>query len=365
MDFKNTVLYDEHIKLKALMAPFAGWNMPIHYGSIIEETKHTRISVSAFDICHMGEFIVTEDPSKSSLDKIITNPVVKMKALTCRYGFLLNANGTPVDDLIVYRLQTDKWMIVVNASNIENDAQKIKENLSKEAKFEDISQATVKIDLQGPKAMEVMKKLVGDSIKKLKYFQFDTFDLLGGKYLISRTGYTGELGYELYISADKGVELWNKLLADPLVKPAGLGARDILRLEAGLPLYGDELTEDVTPLEAGMEKFLDFEKDFIGKDALLKQKNTGVEKKLTGVIIEGRRTPRHTNRVHIDNTDCGFVTSGVFSPYVNKGIGFMYINADKVVEGNEVLIKLDKGEVKGIITTPPFIKNTSIKYQEA
>lgn len=365
MNIKNTILYDEHLRLKALMAPFAGWNMPIQYGSIIEETKYTRTAAAAFDICHMGEFIVTEDPSKSTLDEIITNPVVKMKSLNCRYGFLLNDNGTPIDDLIVYRLKADQWMIVVNASNIEADAGKIKANLSKEAGFEDISGVTAKIDLQGPKSMEVMKKLVGDSIKKLKYFQFDTFDLLGGRYIISRTGYTGELGYEIYINADKGVELWNKLLADPLVKPAGLGARDILRLEAGLPLYGDELTEDVTPLEAGMEKFLDFEKEFIGREALLKQKKNGITKKLTGVVIEGRRTPRHTNRVHINNTDCGFITSGVFSPHINKGIGFMYLDADKVIEGNEVLIKLDKGEVKGIITTPPFIKNTSIKYQEA
>lgn len=362
---KNTVLYDQHTALKALMAPFAGWNMPIHYGSIIEETKYTRTAVAAFDICHMGEFIVTEDPYKSTLDETITNPVVKMKNLTCRYGFLLNDNGTPVDDLIVYRMADDKWMVVVNASNIDADAKKIKANLAKDAGFEDISDATVKIDLQGPKSMEVMKKLVGDSVKKLKYFQFDTFDLLGEKAVISRTGYTGELGYELYIKSEKGVELWKKLLSDPLVKPAGLGARDILRLEAGLPLYGDELTESVTPLEAGMEKFLDFEKDFIGKDALLKQKKTGIAKKLTGVLIDGRRTPRHTNRVHVNNADCGFVTSGVFSPHLNKGIGFMYIDADKVIEGNEVLIKLDKGETKGIITIPPFIKNTSIKYQEA
>jgi aminomethyltransferase len=365
MDFKNTVLFNEHVKLNALMAPFAGWNMPIHYGSIIEETKFTRVSASAFDICHMGEFLITEDPSKSTLDETITNPVIKMKPLTCRYGFLLNDNGTVVDDLIVYRLKDDKWMVVVNASNIEIDAKKISSNLSKEAGFEDISGNTVKIDLQGPKSMEVMKKLAGDSIKKLKYFQFDIFDLLGGRHIISRTGYTGELGYEIYISADKGVELWKKLLSDPLVRPAGLGARDILRLEAGLPLYGDELTENVTPLDAAMEKFLDFNKDFTGRDALTKKMKNGIEMKLTGVLIEGRRTPRHTNRVFIDGTDAGFVTSGVFSPHINNGIGFMYVSAEKAQEGREVIIKLDRGEVKGIITTPPFIKNTSIKYQEA
>jgi aminomethyltransferase len=345
------------------MAPFAGWNMPIHYGSIIEEAKYTRSAVSAFDISHMGEFFVTEDPSRSTLDEAITNPVVKMKEHSCRYGFLLNANGTVMDDLIVYRLASDKWMIVVNASNIEADAKAISSGLSKDAVFTDASDATVKIDLQGPRAMEVMKKIAGDGIKKLKYFTFDTFSLLGENAIISRTGYTGELGYEIYISSDKGAELWKKLLLDPLVKPAGLGARDILRLEAGLPLYGDELTDSVTPLDAGMEKYIDFEKVFTGKEAMLKHKGN-IKRILTGVSVEGRRTPRHTNKVFVDGAEAGVITSGVFSPHLNRGIGFMYLDKDFATEGREVAIALDRGETKGLVTAPPFIKNTSIRYRE-
>lgn len=357
----NTILYEEHVRLGALMAPFAGWNMPIHYGSIIEETKHTRTACSVFDICHMGEFLVSEDPARSTLDKIITNPVVRMKELTCKYGFLLNTDGTVVDDLIVYRISGSEWMIVVNASNIERDAKEISSNLAKEASFRDISDFTVKLDVQGPKAYEVMKKLAGPSIGKLKYFGFDTFNLLGGRSIISRTGYTGELGYEVYADRSKGVELWQALLKDPAVKPAGLGARDILRLEAGLPLYGDELTENVTPLDADMERFLNFEKDFTGKEALLKQKNSGVKRMLTGITVDGRRTPRHTNKIFAGEKEIGFVTSGVFSPFINKGIGFAYIDKEFTGAGAELTIKLDRGEVKGVPTQPPFIKNTSIR----
>ena len=364
MDLKNTVLYGEHTRLNALMAPFAGWNMPIHYGSIIEEAKFTRVSAAAFDISHMGEFFVTEDPSRSTLDEAITNPVVKMREKTCRYGFLLNANGTVMDDLIVYRLGYDKWMIVVNASNIERDAKAISSVLSKDTFFMDASDATVKIDLQGPKSMEVMKKIAGDGIKKLKYFTFDIFNVLGQDSVVSRTGYTGELGYEIYVSRETGLELWKKLLEDPLVKPAGLGARDILRLEAGLPLYGDELTDSVTPLDAGMEKYIDFGKEFTGMEALLKHKNN-IRRMLTGVQIDGRRTPRHTNKVIAGGKEAGFVTSGVFSPHLNRGIGFMYLDRELITEGTQVTIALDRGEAKGSVTTPPFIKNTSIRYQEA
>jgi len=363
MDLNNTVLYEEHVKLNALMAPFAGWNMPIHYGSIIEETKHTRTSCSVFDICHMGEFIVNEDPSRSTFDEAITNPVVKMKNLTCKYGFLLNANGTVIDDLIVYRTGDSGWMVVVNASNIERDAKEISSSLAQNASFRDISAQTVKLDIQGPKSFEVMKSLAGPSIGKLKYFGFDTFDLMGGKHIISRTGYTGELGYEVYIDISKGVELWRTLLNNPLVKPAGLGARDILRLEAGLPLYGDELTEHTTPLDAGMERFVDFEKDFTGKEALLKQKRDGIKRLLTGIAVDGRRTPRHTNKIFLADNEIGVVTSGVFSPHLNKGIGFAYIDRELISEGRDLVVRLDRGELKGVITKPPFIKQTSIRTQ--
>lgn len=361
---KNTPLQQEHLKLKALMAPFAGWNMPIHYGSILEEARHTRAAASIFDISHMGEFIVRENPSKSSLDTVITTPVVKMKTQRCRYGFLLNDHGCILDDCITYRIAADEWMMVVNAANETKDMTAVQRQLSKDASFENISSRIVKIDLQGPRAMEVLKSIAGDEVKRLTYYGFQFFNLLGGNYIISRTGYTGELGFEIYIDSSKGVELWQALMKHPAVRPAGLGARDILRLEMGMPLYGNEFTEETTPLDSGMEKFLDMDKDFTGRQALVEQQKRGVPRRLIGFTVDGRRTPRHENRIMTGAREAGFVTSGVFSPHLNKGIGMGYIAAELSGEGTVVAIDTGKGEMNAAVSQIPFIANTSIKYRE-
>ena len=365
MEIKKTPLYEEHLKLKALMAPFAGWEMPIHYGSIIEEAKHARKFTSIFDIFHMGEFIVKENPSNSSLDKAVTIPVTKIKIGRCKYGFLLDAGGTIIDDLIIYRLKEDEWMIVVNASNEQIDEDTIKSRLSSDAVFINKSSSTMKLDVQGPGSLSVLKKLAGEKIKTLNYFNFDTFDFMGGKYIVSRTGYTGELGFEIYIDAGKAVELWNWMLKNDDVKAAGLGARDILRLEMGYPLYGDELTRETTPVEAGMEKFLDMTKVFTGKETQEKQIKNMVKKILVGFVTEGRRTPRHHNKIMVQGQESGEVTSGTFSPHLNKGIGMGYVEPAFSSAGSEIEIMLDKGSVKAIITKPPFLKETSIRYKEA
>ncbi|MBN1497470.1 MAG: glycine cleavage system aminomethyltransferase GcvT [Spirochaetes bacterium] len=364
METKNTPIFEEHLQLNALMAPFAGWNMPIHYGSILEETKHTRSSVSIFDISHMGEFIVRESPDTGSLDCAVTIPVLKMQAGRCKYGFLLDDGGRVLDDLIAYRIKSDEWMLVVNASGEERDYSVIGSRLAPGSLIENISARTVKIDVQGPGSLEVMKAVAGDGVKKLKYYGFDRFEFLGGSFIISRTGYTGELGFEVYVDADRGAELWNLLLKHPAVKPAGLGARDILRLEMGLPLYGSELSEETTPIDAGMERFLDMEKNFTGKDALLEQKKRGVRRSLIGFAVDGRRTPRHENRLVAAGADAGFVTSGVFSPHLNRGIGMGYIDAAKSEPGNEIVIDTGKGVIKASIKSVPFITSTSIKYSE-
>ncbi len=361
---KNTPLHHEHLKLKALMAPFAGWNMPIHYGSILDETKHTRTAVSLFDISHMGEFIIKENPSKSSLDTILTTPVVKMKTQRCKYGFLLNDDGKILDDLIAYRIAADEWMLVVNAANEQKDMTAITRQLSPDASFENISPRIVKLDLQGPGSMAVLKSIVGDDVKRLTYYGFQFFSFLGGNYIISRTGYTGELGFEIYVDSSRGVELWQALLKHPAVKPAGLGARDILRLEMGLPLYGDEFTEDLSPLDGGMERFLDMEKEFTGKKALVEQKKRGVPRSLIGFAVDSRRTPRHENRILAGGKDVGFVTSGVFSPHLNKGIGMGYIDTALSSEGTSIAIDTGKGEIGASIEKVPFLKDTSIKYSE-
>jgi aminomethyltransferase len=363
-EIKNTPLHDEHVRLKALMAPFAGWNMPIHYGSILDEARHTRSAASIFDISHMGEFIIREKPDRSSLDHLVTTPVLKMKDRRCRYGFILNKDGTILDDCIAYRIADDEWMIVVNAANEERDFETIRQGLSSADFIENISANIVKIDLQGPASMDVMKSVAGDGIRKLAYYGFDFFSFLGGRYIVSRTGYTGELGYEIYIDSAKGVDLWHELMKHPSVKPAGLGARDILRLEMGYPLYGHEFTEETTPLDGGMERFLDMDKDFTGKQALIKQCEQGIRRRLIGFVVDGRRTPRSGNRIKSGGGDAGFVTSGVFSPHVNRGIGMGYIDAGLGGEGSEIFIDTGKGEIRAVITQVPFLKQTSIKYSE-
>lgn len=360
MELKNTPLKEEHIKLNALLSEFAGWLLPIHYGSIINEAKYTRTKAGVFDIFHMGEFIVKESPEKSSLDNIITISVTKMKVGKCRYGFLLNEEGNIIDDLIVFRIKDDEWMIVVNASNEKRDAQIITSKLSKSAFFENITTKIAKIDVQGPLSAEIVSKIAGSKIKELKYFSNGIYSFLGGDYIISRTGYTGELGYEIYINVDKVIDLWEEILKHNNCKPAGLGARDILRLEMGYPLYGHELTEDVNPLEAGFERVIDFEKDFTGKKNLLEQKKNGIKKILVGIECNDRRQPRHLNKIIKDEKEIGFVTSGVFSPHINKGIGMGYINIGSAVAGDEIKILSEKTQMSAKIVKLPFLKKTSL-----
>jgi aminomethyltransferase len=365
METGFTPLHEEHVSLKALMAPFAGWDMPIHYGSILDEARHTRSAVSVFDISHMGEFIVKERPGSSSLDHAITTPVLAMKNGRCKYGFLLNERGGIIDDLITYRLSDDEWMIVVNASNEKRDFETISGRLSSDAKIENISARIVKLDVQGPKSMEVLAGIAGPGIKKLTYYGFGHFEFMGGRHIISRTGYTGELGFEVYVDPDTGVKLWKELLRHPAVTPAGLGARDILRLEMGLPLYGNEFTEDTSPIDGGMERFLDMNKSFAGKEALVKQQKTGTARRLVGFIADGRRSPRHENRIVEGGKDSGHVTSGVFSPHLNCGIGMGYIDAARAGIGTAIAIDTGRGEIAAKIDPVPFIKQTSIKYTEA
>lgn len=364
MEIRNTPIAEEHAALNALMAPFAGWNMPIHYGSILEEAKHTRSAVSIFDISHMGEFVVKEAPGQASIDRAVTIPMLKIKTGRCKYGFLLDDAGMVLDDLIAYRIADGEWMLVVNAAGEERDYRIISSRLSPGASIENISSRTVKIDVQGPKSLDVMKSIAGDGVKKLAYYGFDRFNFLGGSYIVSRTGYTGELGFEVYIDRDKGVDLWKLLLKHPAVKPAGLGARDILRLEMGLPLYGSELSETTTPFDAGMDRFLDMEKDFFGKAALIEQRKRGVRRSMIGFTVDGRRTPRHENRILAGGADVGFVTSGVFSPHLNRGIGMGYVDAAVAAAGGDIDIDTGKGVIRSKIEPVPFIKQTSIKYSE-
>ncbi len=356
----NTPLEQEHIALGAKMVGFGGWNMPLQYEGIIAEWSYNRKTCSIFDCSHMGEFIIQGDARESGLDRIVTQRISDMPLKTCRYGAMLNKQGGVIDDLIVYRKSSQEWMIVVNASNIEKNAKHFREQLTVKAIFKDISFETAKLDLQGPLSRDILKTLVPDS-GKLEYYAFDEFMLLGQKCLISRTGYTGELGYEIYYPWEKAKELWQMILKNDKVKPTGLGVRDVLRIEMCYSLYGHELSEDIHPLEAGLDHFIDFEKEFIGKEVLLKQKVQGITRRISCFISDSRRSPRAGHKI-IDEAGqmIGEVTSGTFSPGLQVGIGLGFLKTLSV--GKNIFFGDEKNKATASIVKRPFYKNGSLKY---
>jgi len=353
MQEKTTALFDEHKILNARMAGFGGWLMPIQYEGIIAEHSWCRSACSLFDICHMGEFMFKADPVDSGLEKIFSFSPSKMREKTCRYGFMLNEQGTIIDDVIIYKINKEEFMLVVNAATTPGDEAHLKKHLARPSVMKNISSDTCKLDLQGPLSAEALEGIVS-GIKNLRYYTFDYFTVLGEKIIISRTGYTGELGYELYISKKNIKKLWEILLADKRVKPAGLGARDTLRLEMGYPLYGQDIDLEHNPLEAGLSGFVDFDKDFIGKSALEKINSGHLKKQMAYFISESRRAPRHNYKVYAQNQEIGVVTSGSFSPSLSCGIAMGYI--DTSCQENRVVLKQGNIEIQATLTNKPFYK---------
>lgn len=350
----KTLLYDNHSLLGAKIAPFGGWLMPIQYQGILAEHLHTRVAVSVFDICHMGEFLLEADAVASGLDRIVTQNIVSMPHGSCRYGFMLNDQAGVIDDLVVYRINKNNWMLVVNAATIDNDFAHIKKNLKGELKLENISDKTGKLDVQGPQSLEVLQKIFGQSVAELKYYTFAKFNFLNQECIISRTGYTGERGYEIYVSSDYVVKLWEVLLQDTRVKPAGLGARDTLRLEMGYPLYGQDLDTKHSPLAAGLIKFVDLNKDFIGKEALLNEQKSGLNEQLICFQTDSRRAARHGFTIFNNNKPVGVVTSGSFSPSLAVGIGMGYVCA-KYEVGAQLITKDLIHEIAVRVVKKPFV----------
>jgi aminomethyltransferase len=353
---KQTPLYNYHKDLGAKLGPFGGWLMPIQYEGIIAEHNWTRQAGSLFDICHMGEFVIHADPKSMESDKIFSFSLPSMPIGNCKYGFMLNQKGGIIDDLVAYRLQEDRWMIVVNAATKNKDFSHINNNSSSSIIVEDISEKTAKLDLQGPFSRDVLKQIAGDGIDSLQYYRFGKFKFLNNEIVISRTGYTGELGFEIYINTEIAGELWGAILADKRVKPAGLGARDTLRLEMGYPLYGQDIDDTTTPLEAGLEVFINFKKDFIGKDALLKQREEGLARRSIAFISDNRRSPRRGDRIYSEEKQTGSVSSGSFSPSLGFGIGMGYVENGYDWIGAHIFIKNDRSELCAQITDSPFYR---------
>ena len=358
MDLKTTPLIDEHRRLNAKLAPFGGWLMPIQYEGILAEHAHTRQGVSVFDICHMGEFLLEGEAAASGLDRIVTQNISSMPVGSCRYGFMLNESGGIIDDLVVYRLKTNNWMLVVNAATTTVDEAHLKKYLSGDSRFENVSDKTAKLDVQGPFSLEVLKDIFGDNLSKLGYYTFSDFVFEKEYCIISRTGYTGELGFEVYLPSRFAAKLWVRLLKDLRVKPAGLGCRDTLRLEMGYPLYGQDIDSNHTPLAAGLEKFVDFSKDFLGKSALLEERKRGLKERLVFFKSSSRRSPRHGFGIYSKGESIGAVASGSFSPSLSVGIGMGYVRADFGF-GSELLVKDGSTEIPVAIVKKPFYSKAS------
>ncbi|HTP67260.1 MAG TPA: glycine cleavage system aminomethyltransferase GcvT [Geobacteraceae bacterium] len=357
---KSTPLIAEHERMKALIAPFGGWNMPIQYEGIIAEHRWCREKAALFDICHMGEFLFRGDLVASGLEEVFTFSVAGIPVGRSRYGFLLNERGGIIDDLIVFRLGNNEAMVVTNAATIDKDFAAISSRL-KGGEFRDISAATGKLDLQGPLSREVLVGMIGPEVAAIPYFRSVHMNVLGSEAIVSRTGYTGELGYEIFLPAEKVEELWSLLLSDERVKPAGLGARDVLRLEMGYSLYGSDIDEDTTPLEAGLEGFVDFGKVFIGKEALLSQQREGLSRKKAAFRVASRRSPRHHYEIWYDGVPAGTVTSGVFSPMLGCGIGLGLVKPEATGVGTAIIIRHENISVEATVCELPFYRDGSLR----
>lgn len=360
----KTVLHDEHAKLGAKIVDFHGWDMPIQYTNIIEEHTAVRKQVGLFDLSHMGRIWVSGPDRKAYVDRLLTIDIPKMAPGRCRYTFLLTERGTVIDDLLVYEdSATDRSFLVVNASNREKNLEWMRTHAKEfQVRIDDVTMDLALVAVQGPKSVEAVKEALDIDPSKLKYYTFDRFPILGTKdCLVSRTGYTGEDGFEIFVPSERAAAVWAAFLKTAPktgLKPVGLGARDTLRTEAGMPLYGQEIDDQTTPVEAGLDFALALDKpaDFIGKEALLKQKKSGPAKRLTGFRMEGRRISRHGMDVYAGGAKTGIVTSGTFSPSLDASIGMAHVGPAHAGSGTAIEIDV-RGKREPATTVPlPFYK---------
>ena len=352
MENKKTCLYDKHVALGALSSPFGGFEMPIQYTNIVDEHQAVRQACGVFDVSHMGEVLISGPDAERYVNHIFTNDVREMPVGKILYGMMCYGNGGVVDDLLVYKMDTDCFFLVINASNIAKDWVWIQEQAKGyEVTLNHQSDYYGELAIQGPQAEAVMEEVLGLPCKELTFYTFKTI----GKVIVSRTGYTGEDGFEVYADANYINECWDKLMASGRCKPCGLGCRDTLRFEVGLPLYGDELSQDITPIMAGLGIFVKLDKEeFIGKDALAKQKAEGAPKKLVGIELADKAIPRHGYAVLKDGQPIGEVTTGYHTISTDKSVCMALIDAAHAALGTEVEIQIRKKTFPGTVCKKKF-----------
>ncbi len=359
---KNTALTHVHEKLGAKLVEFAGYKMPVTYEGINAEHETVRNSVGVFDVSHMGEFLIDGDKALQLIQKVTSNDASKLAIGDAQYSCFPNEKGGIVDDLICYRIKENTYMLVVNASNIEKDWNWIsKYNESIGANMRDVSEGYSLLAIQGPKAVEAMQSITSVDLTAIKFYTFKVGDFAGIEHvIISATGYTGSGGFEIYCKNSEVEQIWNKVFeagADFGIKPIGLAARDTLRLEMGYCLYGNDINDTTSPIEAGLGWITKFTKCFVNDDYLKKQKEDGVTKKLVAFELTERGIPRHDYEiVDNDGNKIGIVTSGTMSPSLKKGIGMGYVPKAFAKRGTEIFIQVRKKQIPAIVVKLPFYK---------
>ena len=360
MDSKKTALYDVHKRMGARLIPFGGWSMPVEYTGITKEHTAVRSAAGLFDVSHMGEFDIRGPQALDLVQFVTCNDASRLVDGQVQYSALPTDNGAVVDDVLVYRRAHDHFMLVVNASNIEKDLRWIESKNRFNATVEDRSDSTTLLSIQGPRAEEILQRLTGTPLASIRYYHFQVGKVGGSDTILSRTGYTGEDGFEIYFSSEHSEAIWNAVLetGQPLgLLAAGLGARNTLRLEARLLLYGNDMDETTTLLEAGLGWIVKLDKgDFIGRAALEKQKVEGVRRSLVGFEMLGRDIARDHYPVHIDGKEVGHVTSGSPSITLKKNIGLAYLPAVHRAVGSAFQVLVRGRSCDAQVVPTPFYK---------
>lgn len=361
---KRTPLYDIHVSLGARMVPFAGWEMPVQYSGVIEEHKAVRAACGLFDVSHMGEIEVSGDGAIDFVQLIMTNDVERIADGQCQYTLLCREDGGVVDDTIVYKFNIDRYLFVVNASNKDKVYSWMMQVQAKEkfpdVEIEDLSDSYAQIAIQGPKAVDAMRPLLDIDPEEIRHFHFH-IGLLAGEIeaIVSRTGYTGEDGFEIYLDPADAPALWKALTDAGMphgIRPAGLGARDTLRLEMGYPLYGHELADGITPIEAGLGKYVRFTKDFLGKEVLEKQSKEGASKALVGLKMLEPGIPRQGYEVQFQGKAIGQIASGTMSPSLEVGVATAFVKPEFKAAGSNIEVVIRGRAAKAEVVPLPFYR---------
>ena len=356
MENKRTCLYDKHVALGALMQPFAGFDMPIQYSSIIDEHNAVRTACGVFDVSHMGEAVLTGPDAERYVNHIFTNDASAISAGQVLYGMMLYPDGGTVDDLLVYKMGDEEFFLVINAANTEKDIAWMRENADGfNVNIEDASARYGQIAVQGPDAEKVVEEVLGLECKELVFYTSKTMNVDGEALIISRTGYTGEDGFEIYCSEGLIIKFWDKLIESGRCKPCGLGCRDTLRFEVGLPLYGNELSKDISPVMAGLSMFCKLDKpEFIGKEAVAAQKANGVSRRVVGIELAEHAVPRHGYNVVADGKVIGVVTTGYQSISTHKSVCMALVDAAYGKLGTQVEVQIRKKTFAGTVVKKRF-----------